>query len=256
MRPNHTKARLLRGEVVVGCAISSPDPEIVELLGAAGFDFVRIEGEHGPPDPSALEHVVRAAEGSNITPAARVPSIGELLRYLDRGVAAVTVPHVETRADAEAAVRAAKHFPVGMRGHNSGGRHSRYGFDALTTREYYDHINQETLLIALIETEAGLHNAAEIAATPGIDMIDIGPSDLAQSLGLPAKSVVDEAVDRIAAAALSAGKPFGVGTTMTLDNPEEMRRWVAKGSRYFLTGASTLFRSAAIDALRIMADVR
>lgn len=259
MRTNRTKAKLLRGEVVVGCALTYPDPELVELIGAAGFDFVRFEGEHGPLDLVALEHLVRAAELWELTPGARVPDAGHLLRYLDRGVSALTVPHVETRAEAEAAVRAAKHHPLGARGHNAGGRPSRYGFEQRPPREYYNHLNAETLLIALIETEEGLRNAAAIAATPGIDMIDVGPSDLAQSLGLPGDAAVWEAVETIVAAAVAAGKPVGVGQTMTpaaLRDPDTLRRWVERGSRYFLCQANDLFKTAAADALAVIEPLR
>jgi len=256
MQTNQTKAKLLAGEVVVGCGLSYPDPELVELIGAAGFDFVRFEGEHGPLDYVDLEHLVRAAELWNLTPAARVPGIDQILQYLDRGVTTITVPHVESRDQAEACVQVAKHYPLGRRGHNGGGRMSRYGYEKRSAREYYEHLNAETLLIALIETEEGLRNADEIASTPGIDMIDIGPSDLAQSLGLPEPAELEAAIDRIALAAKRAGKPYGVGTTMTLNEPDKMRRWVEKGSRYFLCNATDLFKIAAANALRTMEPIR
>jgi 4-hydroxy-2-oxoheptanedioate aldolase len=255
IRPNRTKEKLARGEVVLGCALGYPDPELVELMGVMGIDYVRIEGEHGPVTYTELEHLVRAAELFDVTPAARVPANvqHEILHYLDRGVVGITVPQVGTRAEAEAAVRAAKHFPIGQRGHNGGGRPGRYGWEPISTRDYYDALNQQTLLIALIESKEGLENAAAIAATPGIDAIDIGPSDLAQSLGLPEQRVVDEAVDRIIDAALAAGKPVGVGNAYDLARPERARRYVERGCTLFLITAGQLFRhgaAAAVDTIR------
>src|SRR5437867_2478717 len=121
MPVNRTKEKLRRGEAVFGCIMPYPDPELVEIMGVVGIDFVRFEGEHGPLTFEQLEHCVRAAELFDITPTARVPFNlpHEILRFLDRGVVGVTVPNIQTRADAEAAVRAAKHYPLGERGHNA-----------------------------------------------------------------------------------------------------------------------------------------
>jgi 2-keto-3-deoxy-L-rhamnonate aldolase RhmA len=255
--PNKTKQKLARGEVVLGCALGYPDPELVELMGVVGLDYVRVEGEHGPVTYTELEHLVRAAELFGVTPGARVGANvpHEILHYLDRGVQLVTVPNVGTRADAEAAVRAAKHFPIGQRGHNGGGRPGRYGWEPLSTREYYDQLNEQTMLVALIESKEGLENAAAIAGTPGIDAIDIGPSDLAQSLGLPEQRVVDEAVDRIVDAAMAAGKPVGVGNAYDLARPERARRYVERGCTLFLITAGALFRRGAGESVRVLAEI-
>src|SRR5437762_11256039 len=84
--PNRAKQKLARGEVVLGCALGYPDPELVELMGVVGVDYVRIEGEHGPVTYTELEHLVRAAELFHVTPGARVPGNlpHEILHYLDR----------------------------------------------------------------------------------------------------------------------------------------------------------------------------
>lgn len=252
MLTNKTKEKLLRGDVVVGCILEYPDPGAVELLGLMGFDFVRFEGEHGPLTYMDLEHLVRAAQCVDVTPTARVPANvqHEILHYLDRGVLGVTIPHTATKADAECAVRAAKHYPVGMRGHNASGKLSLYGTAGLPVDAYYDYVNRETLVIALIEDKEGLENIEEIVAVPGVDAIDVGPSDLAQSLGLPSREAVEKAVDRIVEAAVRAGKPVGVGTAVNLRKPESMRYYRDKGCTYFLTSAGALFRYGATEALK------
>ena len=256
MPSNRTKEKLLRGEAVFGCIMPYPDPALVELMGVAGIDFVRFEGEHGPATLDQVEHCVRAAELFGVTPTARVPFNlpHEILRFLDRGVVGVTVPNVSTRAQAEAAVRAARHYPFGERGHNAGGRPSRYGAEGLTTAQYYERLNEQTLVIALIESAEGMASAEAIATTPGVDAIDIGPSDLAQSLGLPPAGELERAVDRIVEIAVAAGKPVGVGNAFGFANGRRMRDLYAKGCRYFLGNTDSLFRHGAAAALDLMRE--
>ena len=87
MRTNATKAKLNGGEVVFGAIISRHAPDLVELFGALGYDFVMIDCEHGPMNLDEVEHMVRAAEVFGITPITRIPdhSDSTILRYLDRG---------------------------------------------------------------------------------------------------------------------------------------------------------------------------
>src|SRR4029077_9831299 len=109
MRTNTTKAKLAAGKVVFGAIISRYAPDLVELFGAIGYDFVMIDCEHGPMDLNQVEHMVRAAEVFGITPIARVPDHdpATILRFLDRGVQGVIVPHVNTAAQARVVSEAA-----------------------------------------------------------------------------------------------------------------------------------------------------
>jgi len=241
MLTNKTKEKLLQGEVVVGSGVSL-DPRSVEMAGLWGFDFVRFEGEHGPISYNQLDHFVAVAHLVGVTATARVPGNvpHEILHYLDRGVLGITIPHTASRADAEAAVRAAKHYPIGMRGDNFHGKLSRYGTMGYTQKEYYEAVNEATMVIALIEDKEGLENAEEIVTTPGIDAIDIGPLDLAQSMGLPPQKEVDRAVEHIVEVAVKAGKPVGVGGSANFRKPEKIRYWLEKGCRYFLGGGKEL----------------
>src|SRR6478736_1755341 len=89
MRTNTTKAKLHEGKVVFGAIISRHAPDLVELFGAIGYDFVMIDCEHGPMSLDEVEHMVRAAEVFGITPITRIPNHEDstILRFLDRGVA-------------------------------------------------------------------------------------------------------------------------------------------------------------------------
>jgi 4-hydroxy-2-oxoheptanedioate aldolase len=205
-------------------------------------------------DVSQVEDMVRAAELYDLTPVARVPtnSYHDILRFLDRGVMGVLVPHISSRADAEAAVYAAKYYPLGERGSFTGGRLSAFGTEGLSQREYYDRANQETMILALIESREGVENIEEIASVPEIDVIGIGPSDLSQALGIPEQNVLEEAIDRVIQAALKAGKAVGVGGT-SMANMDRLLGYINKGCRYVNMSSIDLMKygaGVALDQLR------
>src|SRR3972149_3786215 len=118
MRKNVVKAKLKAGEPCFGAFANFPSPNVVEILGICGLDFVIIDAEHGPMDIQTCEEMVRAADVVGITPIIRVaqnlPQV--IWRYLDIGALGVQLPMINTRADAEIAVRSVKYYPTGKRG--------------------------------------------------------------------------------------------------------------------------------------------
>src|SRR5436190_4741164 len=155
MRTNTTKAKLAEGKVVFGAIIGGHAPDLVELFGAIGYDFVMIDCEHGPMNLEEVEHMVRAAEVFGITPIARIPNHEDstILRFLDRGVQGIIVPHVNTRAIAEAVAQAARYYPAGHRG-VGGGRAHDHGV-GVSREESTRWVNSELLLMRTLEaTEA------------------------------------------------------------------------------------------------------
>jgi 4-hydroxy-2-oxoheptanedioate aldolase len=185
VRPNLVRQKLQAGEVVIGCFVGFPSPEVVELCGHSGYDFVLIDAEHGAITPASAYHMVLAAEASGTVPLIRVPhnEPSIILRYLDIGAAGVMVPQVNSAAEARAVVEAVKYHPHGKRG-LAPTRAASYGFGATLT-EYTEISNRETIVIAQMENIVGVENVPEIIEVPGIDVLLIGPSDLAQSMGYP-----------------------------------------------------------------------
>jgi len=151
MQTNTTKAKLAEGHVVFGAIISRYAPDLIELFGAIGYDFVMIDCEHGTMDFDHVEHMVRAAEVFGITPITRVPNHEDstLLRYLDRGVQGIIIPHVNTREAADAVARAARYAPEGHRG-IGGGRPHNYNV-GVSRAESTRWINDQLLVIEAIE---------------------------------------------------------------------------------------------------------
>jgi 4-hydroxy-2-oxoheptanedioate aldolase len=244
MRVNQVKSRLSAGKHSVGTIIPTNDPALIEVSALAGFDHVIIDGEHGVVGVAEVENLVRTAEAAGVTPLARVPSntAVDILRFLDAGVAGVMVPQIRTADDARRAVKAAKYFPDGERG-LGGVRAARYGL-AGSQWDYVIEANHETMVLALLEDREAVTNLEAILAVPGIDVIFIGPSDLAQSYGYPGRPdhpEVQAAIDTIIRRAVVTGRVVGTNAP----SGPAAAALLERGVRYLCTGLWGLLASAA-----------
>lgn len=216
-------------------------PAVTELLGLAGADFVVIDGEHGTFSIDRLEDYVRAGAAAEAAVLYRAASSNDqLARILDAGFAGIVVPRVESAEQARAIVDATRFPPVGSRGLGPG-RAGGYGLalDDLRTRG-----NDEALVVAMVETKAGLAAVEQIAAVPGIDAIMIGPADLASSLDVdPTSAELAAAIDHIRDATLAAGTHASVHCADAAD----IERREAEGYRLLPASidAALLFAAAA-----------
>jgi 4-hydroxy-2-oxoheptanedioate aldolase len=225
-----TKAKLSAGECVFGCFDRYPDPGIAELLALQGFDFLVFDAEHGTIEPRDCEGLVRAAELRGPAPLVRVPANAPhvILRYLDTGAVGVHVPLVGSAADAEAAVRAVKYAPRGARG-LAGVRAASYG--TLPLGEYAQQANEATMVVIQVETREAVEQVDEIAATDGVDVVFVGPTDLSQAYGVTGETshpLLVDAYDRIAEAV--ADSPAALGVLVA--DEDGARRWRDRGACY------------------------
>lgn len=182
MIENRVKRILREGGMALGTyAGNFTGSTMVELIGQTGFNAVFIDMEHCPFDLREVQVMVLAAERVGITPLVRTPGFdpGLILRLLDLGVQGVQLPNVE---DAAAAVRAVRYAPLGDRSIASNIRASGYG--EIPFRQHVDQSNREVLLAVMVEDLRSLDRIEEIAATPGVDLVTAGPSDLGQALGV------------------------------------------------------------------------
>lgn len=188
MRPNRLKNLIRSGKPAFGVSVMFPSADIVEMVAELGFDFVMLDAEHGSITPDNVIPLILAAENRGITPIVR-PDRNEasvIGRYLDRGAVGVQVPHVNTRDEAVAAVKAAKYWPEGDRG-LAGGRMADFGFGS-STAEYVKRANEETLVCIQFEDIAAMPHVDSILGVDGVDVFFIGPTDLAQTMGHPGEN--------------------------------------------------------------------
>ncbi|WP_079913362.1 HpcH/HpaI aldolase/citrate lyase family protein [Paenibacillus sp. 32352] len=245
LRENRLKRKLGLGEAVFGLIGSIPSPVVVEMIGCAGFDFIIIDTEHVLVNPETLEHMIRAAETSGLTPLVRVsePNPKEILRVLDAGALGIVVPHVETREQAELIVRSCKYGPIGSRSLNSG-RAGTFGKYDLT--QYIERANEEVMVIPMIESRAGVDHAEMILSVPGIDMVLEGAADLSQSYGIPWQTrspQVKEGLRQLYASSIKAGVPYCAIPRAAEDYAE----WQELGVKSFVLGDE---RGVSFRALR------
>ncbi len=206
---NLLKEKLRRGEDVIGTFVTLPHPDVTEVLSRMGFDWLLIDGEHAVTGLETMTIMMQAMNGSDCTPIVR-PQWNDIVvikRILDIGAHGVLVPWVNTREQAEYAVRACKYPPEGLRGYGP----RRAG---LFDPDYRRTANNEIMVIVQIETREAVKNVDKILAVEGVDACYIGPFDLAISYGLDLPKWDDEeylaAFDIVLEAADKAGKPAGM----------------------------------------------
>ncbi len=211
MRTNSLKRKLVAGQRVCGVHVELNNPELLELLGFLGFDFVFIDGQHCGLTVETARGLIRAADVTGMTSVVRVPrnDASVILEYLEAGAGGIVVPNIASPAEAAAAAAAMRYPPAGQRGGFGRSRAANYGITQ-TQVEYFTKMNDEVLLLALVEDQAALAHLPEICGCPGVDIVLIGPGDLALSMGIPGgwkNPRVQAEVERIRAAAAAAGKP-------------------------------------------------
>lgn len=174
LRTARADARVLRG---AWCA--SPSAVIAEAVASAGFDYVCVDLQHGAVDFADAVHMFQAISAQGSIPIARVPANdpATIGRVIDAGALGVVVPLVETGADAERAIAATRYPPRGNRSYGP--------VRASTVVGSRDPRDLEQIFVAvMVETTLGLERVEEIAATPDLDAIYVGPADLALALGM------------------------------------------------------------------------
>ncbi len=209
--PESFRARLARGDLLVGTFLKTPTIHATEILAGLGFDFVVVDEEHAPIDRQTTDALLFAARATGLAGLVRIqsPEPHHLLSVLDCGAAGVLVPHVATAAKA-AAVAAAARYRGGKRGYSGSVRAAGYGGGKMW--DYIAEADARATIVAQIEDPEALDEIDAIAATPGIDALFIGRGDLTAAFGAPSNDApqIRDAVDRIAAAAKRAGKPVSV----------------------------------------------
>lgn len=240
------KETLRKGHPVVGAVITVNNVEIAAQAAAMGFDFIWMEMEHAPVTLETVRNVVLATRGLVAVPFARPPvnQLWTAKRLLDMGVLGVIFPFTSSPELARQAVAACRYPTTGLRG--SGADLAQFRWPA--SSGYYDFADGNVMVVTIIEDAPGLEHIEEIAATPGIDVIFIGTSDLSFALGLRGHQNhprLQKAISKIVAAGKRNGKVLGrpAGTL------EQIRQYQKEGFLFFQTRTETEFMAAGAEQL-------
>ena len=233
---NPVTRALREGRVVLGaCSISFASPPVAQIFGSAGFHFYYIDMEHGQPGYPELATICMASKLTGMVPIAGTTSVEDHLiaRPLDAGAMGVIVPHVETAEQAAMAVRYSKYPPEGKRGVLTAGVHTEFAepdCGELTAGQ-----NREILTAVKVESGLGIENIDEIAATPGLDAILIGRTDLSATIGIPGQihhPDIRDSVERM----LAAVKRHGIAGGPHIGSIDESLEWADKGATFMSYG--------------------
>lgn len=243
---NHFKRAIRAGRQQIGLWNSLPSSFVVEALAVTGYDWILIDTEHAPTEVAEVLPSLQALAPYNVTAAVRPAANDAVLikRYLDLGVQTLLIPYVQNALEAEAAVKAMRYAPRGMRGVAGLTRASRFG----KVDNYATRAEDELCLLVQVETGDGLAEIEAIAKVDGVDGIFIGPSDLAASLGHPGDpehpdvvAAIEDGICRI----IKTGKPAGI---LTL-NPVFAKRCIELGTSFTAVGVDLALMNQAAETL-------
>jgi 2-keto-3-deoxy-L-rhamnonate aldolase RhmA len=243
MRGTSVKAKLRKGQALIGSLISVAEPFVAEIMGAANFDFLIVDTEHCPLSIHQLQTVLIAlsASGSTVIVRARSSDAVDIKQILDVGADGILVPNVADPAQSEAVVAAAKYPPEGIRGFGP----RRAARLAGGTSTYSRTANDEIIVMVMIEQREAIENLDDILTTPGLDAIMVGPSDLAASMGYlndMENPAVSDAIQQVLKACKVNAVPFGIFS----GTPERAAHWISCGGQLATIGGDVPFIDAGI----------
>lgn len=233
-RLNRLKSLWRAGRATLGAIATIPSVQTVQIMAQSGLDWIIIDMEHGPIDAGSAHAMIAATSGTPLVPLVRVaaPTAVHAKLPLDLGALGICFPMTTTRASAEAAVRAVRYPPSGDRFWGPFYAGARWG---LSMREYLDCADEEVLAVGTIEHIDAIKTIGEVVSTPGLDLVFIGPGDLATSMGL--KGRVDHPEVQAAMKALEEPilkSPVFLGGVAA--TPEQANVMITRGYRALVIG--------------------
>ena len=247
MRPNPVRRRLLDGGYSFGTMVFEFfTPGMPQIAKTAGAEFILFDMEHSGVTIETLKGQIAACRGIGLVPMVRVPALQYhfIARCLDMGAMGIMVPMVESAAQAREIVSATRYPPSGRRGAAFSMAHDDYAGGSVADK--IAAANERTLVIALVETVAGVAAVDEIAAVDGIDVVWMGHFDLTNFMGIPGQFKNPEyllAVDTIVQAANRHGKIPG----MMAADEVWAQNYLAKGFRIIAYGVDHLLLQRALS---------
>jgi len=248
------RARWAAGDTAFAAWLTFDSPAAAAAMASAGFDVLVVDLQHGHATLGNLPHILAAIESTKATPFVRAAwnHPADLMRALDLGARGVICPMIGSRAEAETFVAACRYPPAGIRSY--GPIHGAFGRGRGQTTAAEDAI----LLFAMIETADGFANLEEIAATPGLDGLFVGPADLSLGLGLDTfADLTDPALLKALDAVVAAAGVHGLMPGIHAPSSPSATSMAGRGFRFVSSAVDAdLLRGAAEDAVRTARDTR
>ena len=237
------RERWAAGEAAIGGWLAIPNAFSAEIVARCDFDYVCVDTQHGFNDNMNSWKMLQAVNLGSATPLVRVlqNESGLIGKSLDAGARGIVVPMVNTRAQAEAAVRSCRYSPEGTRSYGPARVLRQEGPD------YYTHANADVAVIPMVETAEAIENLDDILSVPGVDAVYVGPSDLSLTLGLPpgnndGKAAFDDALAAIVAGCERHGVVAGCHTSAEL-----CQRRIQQGFRMITITSDVIALSRGLD---------
>lgn len=243
---NQTLARLRDGGLALGMIVRiGTGIEIARIAASTDHDFLFVDMQHGAISIESAAAISQAALGIGVTPLVRVssPEVLEASRLLDNGAMGIVAPDIETAEAARRLVAACRFPPEGARSVGAG--YPQLGYRPVPIQEATRQMNDNILVVAMIESAAGVANAEAIAEVDGIDVLHIGSNDLMTAVGRPGEigsAHHVELSEQVAAACRRHGKFFGIGGVR---EPEQQARFLTMGARFMTTNSDLAFLMSA-----------
>lgn len=248
MRPNPLRESLSNGSPIICGWLSIPSSYLAEGAGHTGYDCVAVDLQHGLIGTESAVSMMQAISATPATPIVRAPALDPhaIMHLLDSGAYGVICPMVSTAEDARAFVSACRYPPFGTRSFGPA-RGKLYG-----GADYFDHADATILTMPMIETAEARDNIDAILAVEGIDMIYVGPNDLALELGERpgAESDPDSKTSQAIAHILSRAKAVDMPVGIFCASPELAAQRIAEGFALVTPGNDfALLTGAMSDAV-------
>ena len=225
--------------------------DIAAIAQTAGFDSIYIDMEHSSFPLESAGQICMACGSLGVTALVRVPGPDPffIAKVMDAGAMGIIVPGVQSAAEAQAAVSAVKHTPLGER--SLAGAAPQLNYRSLPAEETVRELDRASVVVAMIESRAGLESADDIAAVDGIDIVLVGASDLSSELGFAGhvdRPEINDAVLHVLDVCRRHGKTLGIGGMG--GRPDLVKRYLDLGAGFVSTGNDISFLSAAATEKR------
>jgi 2-keto-3-deoxy-L-rhamnonate aldolase RhmA len=225
------KAALKEGKVQIGIWLNlMRNPAILTLMKGAGMDYARIDMEHSSPSIEMVADMAVLGRAIGLPVVVRPPEANRewITRLLDCGVWGIHVPQVDNPEIAREVVEASRYRPIGTRG--QAGFAPGTDFDrAMGGPAIREHLNQQVHITVMFESAEAFRHIDEIVSTEGIDAVTLGPSDLAQELGVMGTPDQARVIDEHRMKLIEAANRHGKDVAMLVGTLDEAERWIREG---------------------------